>query len=114
MISQELTLVPKLGVLENVFLGMETHRAGILQRDDMRQRYEKLTARSGFSLPIDVSVAKMRVADQKKVEILRAIARNARLIVMDEPTAALSADETEKLLDIVRWLRDAGTTVVYI
>jgi len=103
MISQELTLVPKLGVLENVFLGMETHRAGILQGDDMRQRYERLTARSGFSLPTDVPVARMRVADQKKVEILRAIARNAQLIVMDEPTAALSADETEKFLDIVRW-----------
>jgi ABC-type sugar transport system ATPase subunit len=114
MISQELTLVPKLGVLENVFLGMETHRAGILQSDDMRQRYKRLTARSGFSLPTDVPVARMRVADQKKVEILRAIARNAQLIVMDEPTAALSADETEKLLDIVRWLRDAGTTIVYI
>lgn len=114
MISQELTLVPKLGVLENVFLGMEMHRAGILQGDDMRQRYKELTARSGFSLPTDVPVARMRVADQKKVEILRAIARNAQLIVMDEPTAALSADETEKLLDIVRWLRDAGTTIVYI
>ncbi len=114
VISQELTLVPKLGVLENVFLGMETHRAGILQNDDMRQRYERLTSRSGFSLPTDVPVARMRVADQKKVEILRAIARNAQLIVMDEPTAALSADETDKLLDIIRWLRDAGTTIIYI
>jgi ABC-type sugar transport system ATPase subunit len=114
MISQELTLVPKLGVLENVLLGMETHRAGILQYDDMRQHYEKLTARSGFSLPTNVPVARMRVADQKKVEILRAIARNAQLIVMDEPTAALSADETEKLLDIVRRLRDAGTSIVYV
>jgi len=114
MISQELTLVPKLGVLENVFLGMESHRAGILQRNEMRQRYERLTARSGFNVPTDTFVARMRVADQKKVEVLRAIARNARLIVMDEPTAALSAEETEKLLEIVRRLRDAGTTIVFV
>jgi len=114
MISQELTLVPKLGVLENVFLGMEMHRAGILQRDDMRRHYNELTTRSGFSVPTDKLVAKMRVADQKKVEVLRSIARNAQLIVMDEPTAALSAEETEKLLDIVRRLRDAGTTIVFV
>ena len=52
MISQELTLVPKLGVLENVFLGMESQRAGVLQRNEMRQRYERLTARSGFDASI--------------------------------------------------------------
>ena len=114
MISQELTLVPKLGVLENVFLGMEMHRVGILQRDDMRRHYNELTTRSGFSVPTDKLVARMRVADQKKVEVLRSIARNAQLIVMDEPTAALSAEETEKLLDIVRRLRDAGTTIVFV
>jgi simple sugar transport system ATP-binding protein/ribose transport system ATP-binding protein len=114
MISQELTLVPKLGVMENVFLGMESQRVGVLQRDEMRQRYESLTARSGFSVPTDRLVAKMRVADQKKVEILRSIARNAQLIVMDEPTAALSAEEAEKLFDIVRLLRDAGTTIVFV
>jgi simple sugar transport system ATP-binding protein/ribose transport system ATP-binding protein len=114
MISQELTLVPKLGVLENVFLGMEMHRAGILQRDDMWRHYNELTTRSGFSVPTDRLVARMRVADQKKVEVLRSIARNAQLIVMDEPTAALSAEETEKLLDIVRRLRDAGTTIVFV
>ena len=114
MISQEVTLVPKLGVMENVFLGMESQRVGVLQRDEMRQRYESLTARSGFSVPTDRLVAKMRVADQKKVEILRSIARNAQLIVMDEPTAALSAEEADKLFDIVRLLRDAGTTIVFV
>lgn len=114
MISQEVTLVPKLGVMENVFLGMESQRVGVLQRDEMRQRYESLTARSGFSVPTDRLVAKMRVADQKKVEILRSIARNAQLIVMDEPTASLSAEEAEKLFDIVRLLRDAGTTIIFV
>ena len=101
-------------MLENVFLGMEMHRVGILQRDDMRRHYNELTTRSGFSVPTDKLVARMRVADQKKVEVLRSIARNAQLIVMDEPTAALSAEETEKLLDIVRRLRDAGTTIVFV
>jgi simple sugar transport system ATP-binding protein/ribose transport system ATP-binding protein len=114
MISQELSLVPKLGVLENVFLGIESQRWGALRNGELRRRYESLSARSGFSLPADALVAGLRVADQKKVEILRAIARDAQLIVMDEPTAALSADETEKLLAIVRRLRDTGTTIVYV
>jgi len=114
IISQELSLVPRLSVMDNVFLGMESHRSGVLQRDVMRRRYAELIARSGFSLPADISVARLRTADQKKVEILRAIARNAELIVMDEPTAALTSDETDKLLNIVRWLREVGKTVVYV
>jgi len=114
IISQELSLVPKLSVMENVFLGMESQRAGVIQKEVIRRRYTGLLARSGFSLPADISVEKLRTADQKKVEILRAIARNAELIVMDEPTAALTSDETEKLLNIIRWLRDSGKTIVYV
>jgi len=114
IISQELSLVPKLNVMENVFLGMESRKMGIIQQEVLRQRYAQLIERSGFDIPGNVPVAKMRVADQKKVEILRAIARNAQLIVMDEPTAALSSDETKKLLKIVRWLRATGKTIVYI
>ena len=59
-------------------------------------------------------VGALRIAEQQKVEILRALAREAKLIVMDEPTAALTGDEAQKLLEIVRELRDRGTTIVYV
>jgi ABC-type sugar transport system ATPase subunit len=114
MIQQEIALVPKLTVLRNVLLGIESNRAGMLNEPETRRRFEELNARSGFALPADRMVSELSVADQKKVEILKAIARNARLIVMDEPTAALADDETEKLIEIVRSLRQAGTTIVYV
>jgi simple sugar transport system ATP-binding protein/ribose transport system ATP-binding protein len=114
MIQQEIALVPKLSVLENVYLGVESNRAGVRQDRDTRRRFEELIARSDFDLPADVPVGRLSVADQKKVEILKAVARNARLIVMDEPTAALPDDETAKLIDIVRGLRETGTTIVYV
>jgi ABC-type sugar transport system ATPase subunit len=114
MIQQEIALVPKLSVLENVFLGIESNRAGVVQDRDTRRRFEELITRSDFDLPADAPVSSLSVADQKKVEILKAVARNARLIVMDEPTAALPDDETAKLIEIVRGLREAGTTIVYV
>ena len=73
-------------------------------------------ARRGFELPADAPVrGSLRVADQQKVEILRALARDAQLIVMDEPTAALTLDEAERLFDDrARQLRERGTTIVYV
>lgn len=114
VISQELTLVPHRSVLDNVFRGIENHSGGVLRESVMRRRFAALTAGSGFGLDPKAQVADLRHAEKKKAEILRAMARNSRLIVMDEPTASLSAEETAKLLEIVRGLRNAGTTVVYV
>jgi ABC-type sugar transport system ATPase subunit len=114
MIAQELTLVPQRSVLENVFLGNEASRFGVVVRQPMRERYDELCERAGFDLPADDLVATLRIADQQKVEILRALARDAKLVVMDEPTAALTADESGRLLEIVRGLRTAGTTIVFV
>jgi simple sugar transport system ATP-binding protein/ribose transport system ATP-binding protein len=113
-IAQELTLVPRRSVIENVFLGNENRRAGFLRRGSMRSRYAALCEKAGFDLPADRPVGTLRIADQQKVEILRALARDAKLIVVDEPTAALTADESERLLEIVRGLRARGTTLVYV
>lgn len=114
MIQQEIALVPKLTVLQNVLLGIESSRGGLLQAAETRRRFDELNARSGFDLPGDVPVFRLSVADQKKVEILKALARKARIMVMDEPTAALDGSEIERLLALVRYLRDSGTTVVYV
>lgn len=114
MIAQEPTLVPHRSVLENVFLGSESRRAGVLDERSMRSRYAQLVEEAQLELPPNALARTLRVADQQKVEVLRAIARRASLIVMDEPTSALTTDEAERLLDVVRRLRQRGATIIYV
>ncbi|MBF0817286.1 sugar ABC transporter ATP-binding protein [Microbacterium paludicola] len=113
MIAQELSLVPQLTVAQNVFLGIESSVGGVLRRD-LRRRFLALSEQAGFDLDPDVPVGELRIAQQQKVEILRALARDARVIVMDEPTSSLTAHETAQLHDLIRGLREQGRTVVYV
>jgi ABC-type sugar transport system ATPase subunit len=115
LIAQELALVPHLTVMENVFLGVEPRRRGFVMRRLMKQRYAELVSRWGFRLNREALVGGLRTADQQKVEILRAAATNARVIVMDEPTSSLTHVETQTLHEMIRALRhDIGTTIVYV
>lgn len=113
-IAQELTIVPTLTVAENVFLGSEPRRGAFVARRELRRRYEKLAADSGFSLPADAPAGSLRTADQQKIEILRALAAGASFIIMDEPTAALSGPDVDRLHEIVRSLGARGQTVVLV
>jgi simple sugar transport system ATP-binding protein/ribose transport system ATP-binding protein len=114
IIAQELALVPARSVVENVFLGLESTRAGFVASRGLASRYRELAARVGFRLPATAKVGSLRLADQQKVEIMRAIARDASLIVMDEPTAALTGEETAQLASIMRELAAGGTTIIFI
>jgi ABC-type sugar transport system ATPase subunit len=114
MIAQELALAPAMSVMENVFMGIEPRRAGLLNRRLMRKRYGELMTRSGFGLDGGSRVASLRTADQQKVEILRAINSDARIIIMDEPTSSLTSVETDALHGMIRSLRDQGKTIVYV
>jgi simple sugar transport system ATP-binding protein/ribose transport system ATP-binding protein len=113
-IAQELALVPGLSVAENVFLGREPRTLGWVSRRKLRKAYLELAKRTGFTLDADAPVGSLRTADQQKVEIMRALARGASLIIMDEPTAALSAHDTELLHGVVRQLAASGHTVLLI
>lgn len=113
-IAQELALVPALTVAENVFLGREPRSAGFVGRRALRRQFVELAAGTGFELNPDAKVGSLRTADQQKVEILRALARGASFIIMDEPTAALSGHDTELLHGIVRRLAASGNTVLLI
>jgi ABC-type sugar transport system ATPase subunit len=113
-IAQEPFVVPQLSVAENVFLGREPRTGGMLSRRRLERAYAELVAIAGFELPGGLPAGALRTAEQQKVEILRALSRDARLIVMDEPTAALSAHETAQLHEIVRSLVATGTTVILI
>ncbi len=114
MIAQEISLVPARSAIENVFLGIEDTRLGLVDRHSLTARYDALCDEVGFHIPERTAVGALRQADQQKVEILRAVARKSRLIVMDESTASLTADESERLFTVVRSLRDRGTTIVYV
>ena len=113
-IAQELSLVPAMSVMENVFMGIEPRRRGFVSWREMRRRYAELIERSGFELKPDVTVGSLRAADQQKAEILRAVNTDARVIVLDEPTSSLTAVETEQLHTLIRGLRANGTTIVYV
>jgi rhamnose transport system ATP-binding protein len=113
-VAQELSLVPARSVFENVLLGSERTRFGFLQDGLARERYEAAAERLGFRLDPRVPVRSLSVADQQKTELMRAIARRARMIVMDEPTASLSPHETDRLLEVVRRLAAGGTTIVFV
>ena len=113
MIAQELALVPDLTVAQNVFLGAEHHRAGVL-RGGLEERFAALDAEIGFGLDGKAKVRDLRIADQQKVEILRALARDARVIVMDEPTSSLTAHEMTQLEELMGTLSARGCSVIYV
>ena len=113
IMHQELQLVPALTVAENVFLGLEDQRWGVLRRSEA-QRLSALMEASGFQLDPNAIVSRLPIADQQKIEILRALARDARIIVMDEPTSSLSRDEVTQLHAAMRALRDEGRSIIYV
>ncbi len=114
MMAQELSLVPERSVGENVFLGIEPAVAGFVDRRRLRERFDTLLELSGVEVPFGVVVGALDVADQQKVEILRAVVRRAQFIIMDEPSARLSHAERRGLYELIASLRREGTTILFI
>ncbi len=114
LVAQEVAVVPARTVAENVFLGTEPRRFGFVRGRLLLERFSRLVDEAGFHLPANVVVGTLPIAKQQQVEILRALAREAELIVFDEPTAALSAEEAERFHQIVRRLTGGGRTVVLV
>ncbi len=114
VIYQEFNLVPSLSARENIFLGQERTRAGLLRHGDEQRRSLALFERVGVRIDPNAPCRTLTVAQQQIVEIAKALSLDARIIVMDEPTAALTGQETERLFAIIRDLRSQGIGVVYI
>ncbi len=114
MIYQEMTLVPQLTVAENIFLGREFMRAGLLDRRRMRAEAAAILSRLHAGISPDQRVGELPVAQQQMVEISRALSMNARIVVMDEPTSPLAQREVAGLFRVIRNLRSAGRSVIYI
>lgn len=114
IIYQEFNLVPGLTARENIFLGQEPARLSFIPRSDERGKALKLFARIGVEIDPEKLCGELSVAEQQVVEIAKALSRNARVILMDEPTAALTSREVDGLLKVVRELRSQGIGIIYV
>jgi ribose transport system ATP-binding protein len=116
-IYQELNQVPHMTVYENIYLGREEVSNKILGYTKialMREESEKILATLGLKIDPNIEVGTLGVGKQQMVEIARAIRANAKMIIMDEPTASLSSRETKELLDIIQFLKTQGVSVIFI
>ena len=115
VIHQHLSTIDHLSVRENLTLGTErTNVLGFIDRRESRERASRALTQLGADLDLDRSVGSLRIAEKQLVEIARAISLDARLLVMDEPTASLGDREADALFDVIRVLRDRGVAVIYI
>jgi general nucleoside transport system ATP-binding protein len=115
MVHQHFMLIPVFTVAENVMLGHEpTSFAGRLDLNAARARVREISDRFGFAVDPDALVDDLPVGVQQRVEIIKALSRDAKVLVFDEPTAVLTPQETDELMAIMRQLRDAGTSIVFI
>ncbi|WP_327297535.1 sugar ABC transporter ATP-binding protein [Streptomyces sp. NBC_01197] len=113
-IYQEFNLVPDLTVAENIFLGRQPRRFGMIDRARMEQDAAGLLARVGLDIAPRTKVRELGIARLQMVEIAKALSLEARVLIMDEPTAVLTSGEVEKLFGLVRALRDDGVGIVFI
>ena len=113
-IYQEFNLFPELSVAENMYLGREPKRLGLIDWRSLRADAQALLSELGLPLDPDEPVRRLTVAEQQMVEIAKAMTLNARLIIMDEPTAALSSREVARLHAIIADLKARGVSVIYV
>ncbi len=115
MVHQHFMLIPVFTVAENVMLGHEnTKGLGVLDLAAARRHVREVADRFGFQIDPDALVGDLPVGVQQRVEIIKALSRDARVLVFDEPTAVLTPQETDELMAIMRQLRDEGTSIVFI
>lgn len=115
IIYQEFSLVPWLNVVENLFLGREERkRLGLCDKTSMEVKARAVLARLGVDIDLKSPVAKLSVAEQQFVEIAKALLRETRILILDEPTATLTPEEAKKLFAVMRDLKAAGVGMVFI
>jgi ribose transport system ATP-binding protein len=113
-VFQEFSLVPSLSVLDNLFLGRERSRGAFLDRKAMRAHARRVLDELGYRIDVDVIVSALSRAQRQMIEIAKALLIDARVLILDEPTASLTDDEADHLLAIVKSLRARGVGIIYV
>ena len=114
MVHQHFMLIPTFSVIENVVLGLKSDHYPLLDLKQAIQRVQKLADDFGLNVPLSMTVCKCTVGLEQKVEIIKALYRGARILILDEPTAVLIPQEIEELIKLVEKLRDDGVTIIFI
>ena len=114
MIHQEILMVPDLSVAQNIFLGKESHRFSWLNESEINNKSKRILADLKLNISPKIKVKNLSIADRQMVEIAKAIRNNAKVIIMDEPTSALSDNEVETLFGIIEKLKKQGVAIIYI
>ena len=114
MVHQHFKLVDVFTVLDNIILGAETTKCGFLQKKEARKKVEEISKRYGLNVDLDAKVEDITVGMQQRVEILKTLYRGAEILILDEPTAVLTPQETEKLFAVLRNMRNDGKSIVII
>ena len=114
IIHQELTLIPELSVTENIFLGNEIIRRGLIDWGEQKRRSIELLEKVGLSIDPDTLIKNLGVGQQQLVEIAKALSKNVSLLILDEPTSALNEDDSENLLELMLGLKNNGITCIMI
>src|SRR5687767_616213 len=114
VIYQELALVDEMSVAENIFLGAEPRRLGLIDWSRVHREARTLLDRFGVRIDPAVQCARLGVGEKQLVEIVKALGKKSRILILDEPTAALSEHEVQVLLGILRDLRERGIACIYI
>ncbi len=114
MVQQEVSLVPQMNAIQNIVLGREPSQLGLINWRAARKKALECLAQFEFSADPTIAVRRLSVAQQQVVELARALAINARLIILDEPTSSLSIAEARRLFDILRALKARGHSIVYV
>ncbi|MCL2471759.1 MAG: ATP-binding cassette domain-containing protein, partial [Propionibacteriaceae bacterium] len=114
IIHQELALSPYLSIAENLFLGNERARAGVIDWGATTRQARELLARVGLEENTDTRIADIGIGKQQLVEIAKALSKNVKLLILDEPTAALNDDDSQNLLGLIRQLKSQGITCIMI
>lgn len=114
VIHQELSVIRQLTALENVFLGIEPLRFGTIDQEAMKRSFEQICEFMGYRIDPERRCKDLSLADQKLLEVMKALARKARLLIMDEPTDSMGEVEKKLLFEVIRRLREQGVCLIYI
>jgi inositol transport system ATP-binding protein len=114
MIHQEILMIPELSVAQNIFLGREIKRAFFLNENAINQKAEELLLSMGLDIKVKTKAKYLSIAELQLIEIAKAVSNNASVIIMDEPSSALSEKEVEMLFKIIKDLKSKGVAIIYI